>query len=102
MPPKESILQWQGPITCEKSIEKVDQKWLLVTNRCNFTGVLAETIKKLLQEMKELNDKKNHFKGPIRLIARITSSIQASFILYVFSKDTKPQISFKKVDVTDV
>ena len=39
----------------------------------------------------------------LRLIARITSSVQASFILYdVFSCGTKCQISFKKLDVTDV
>ena len=39
----------------------------------------------------------------LSLIARITSSVQASFILYyVFSQGTKSQISFKKLDVTSV
>ena len=35
----------------------------------------------------------------LRLIARITSSVQACFILHVFSWGTKSQISFKKLDV---
>ena len=38
----------------------------------------------------------------LRLFAKITSSVQASFILYAFSKGTKPQISLKTLDVTDV
>ena len=39
----------------------------------------------------------------LRLIARITSSVQASFILqYVLSLGTKSQISLKILDITDV
>ena len=43
------------------------------------------------------------FKLILRLIARITSSVQASLILsYVFSWGTIFQISLKRLDVADV
>ena len=39
----------------------------------------------------------------LRLIARITSRVQASFMLqYVFSKGTKPKILLKKLGVTNI